>query len=141
MKQVQIKRAARGTISLFALMAWLLAANHCIVADLLPKQAAAPAGHEHCAGQTAPSDDKKSEGCDGSSCCKALSAPLALAKSLVQPDAFFLATRDFPATSGFDLGEPHFALIAELDTGPPGSSSFAELVLQRSILAHAPPIA
>jgi hypothetical protein len=26
-----------------------------------------------------------------------------------------------------------------LDTGPPESSSFAELVLQRSLLAHAPP--
>jgi hypothetical protein len=29
---------------------------------------------------------------------------------------------------------------ATLDTGPPGATSFAELVLQRSILAHAPPI-
>jgi hypothetical protein len=27
----------------------------------------------------------------------------------------------------------------ELDTGPPSSRSFAELILQRSILAHAPP--
>ena len=27
----------------------------------------------------------------------------------------------------------------ELDTGPPGAGSFAETVLQRSILAHAPP--
>jgi hypothetical protein len=29
---------------------------------------------------------------------------------------------------------------ATLDTGPPGSISFAELILQRSILAHAPPV-
>jgi hypothetical protein len=27
-----------------------------------------------------------------------------------------------------------------LDTGPPGARSFAELILQRSLLAHAPPI-
>ena len=27
-----------------------------------------------------------------------------------------------------------------LDTGPPGSFSFAELVLQESMLAHAPPV-
>ena len=26
-----------------------------------------------------------------------------------------------------------------LDTGPPGAHSFAELILQRSLLAHAPP--
>ena len=26
-----------------------------------------------------------------------------------------------------------------LDTGPPGAFSFAELILQRSLLAHAPP--
>jgi hypothetical protein len=27
-----------------------------------------------------------------------------------------------------------------LDTGPPGARSFAELILQRSVLAHAPPV-
>jgi hypothetical protein len=26
-----------------------------------------------------------------------------------------------------------------LDTGPPGARSFAELILQRSLFAHAPP--
>ena len=31
-----------------------------------------------------------------------------------------------------------FALF--LDTGPPGVRSFAELILQRSLLAHAPPV-
>ena len=30
--------------------------------------------------------------------------------------------------------------IDGLDTGPPGSFSFAELVLQKSVLAHAPPV-
>lgn len=28
----------------------------------------------------------------------------------------------------------------EFDTGPPGARTFAESVLQRSILAHAPPV-
>jgi len=27
-----------------------------------------------------------------------------------------------------------------LDTGPPGARSFAELILQQSLLAHAPPV-
>jgi hypothetical protein len=27
-----------------------------------------------------------------------------------------------------------------LDTGPPGAFSFAELILQQSLLAHAPPV-
>jgi hypothetical protein len=30
--------------------------------------------------------------------------------------------------------------IEGLDTGPPGRVSFAELVLQESMLAHAPPV-
>ena len=33
----------------------------------------------------------------------------------------------------------HWSQSFELDTGPPFSGSFAESVLQRSILAHAPP--
>ena len=37
------------------------------------------------------------------------------------------------------ISRPARDLIA-LDTGPPRAISFSELVLQRSILAHAPPL-
>jgi hypothetical protein len=41
----------------------------------------------------------------------------------------------FPRVAQLDF-EP---LFLPLDTGPPGLRSFAESVLQRSVLAHAPP--
>ena len=73
-------------------------------------------------------------------CCKVLRAvPFAKTKSWARDDAKF---------SDVDLRVEEFALIAllpdaqassSLDTGPPGARSFAELTLQRSLLAHAPP--
>lgn len=141
MQQPPIIRVARVTISLLAITAWLFAANHCIVAELLPQTPVPSAEHEHCPGHPAPVGEQKSNGCDGSSCCKSLSAPLALSKTVVQFDMLSFATKDYPAASSIDLGELHLALIAEVDTGPPRSTSFAESVLQRSILAHAPPVA
>jgi len=135
-----LTRAARATISLLVIAAWLSAANHCVVASLLPKTPTPSAEHGHCPGHQGPEEDQESGGCDGSSCCKSLSAPFAVSKASTQFDTLFFATRDYPAAASIDLGEQRVALIAEVDTGPPGSTSFAESVLQRSILAHAPPV-
>ncbi|MEP7014609.1 MAG: hypothetical protein ABI925_04140 [Verrucomicrobiota bacterium] len=56
-------------------------------------------------------------------------------------------TRDDAKFSGVDLRleeiqQPvrHNVAPLLLGTGPPGAHSFAELTLQRSILAHAPPV-
>jgi hypothetical protein len=58
-------------------------------------------------------------------------------------------TRDNAKFSDISLRVEEFALIALqgsalapllLDTGPPAARSFAELILQRSLLAHAPPV-
>jgi hypothetical protein len=73
-------------------------------------------------------------------CCKTLRAVVpTVAKSWTRNDTDF---------SDVDLYFKEFALIAYsrrqpaplyLDTGPPGARTFAELILQRSLLAHAPP--
>jgi len=139
-KHSPITRAARATLSLFALAAWLAAANHCVVASFLPKTPPAAAEHARCPGHQTPEQDQPSGGCDGNSCCKSLSAPLATAKAAAHYNAFSFVTKDFPASCTFSLGEQHLPTIAEVDTGPPRSTSFAESVLQRSILAHAPPL-
>lgn len=56
--------------------------------------------------------------------------------------------RDDTKFSGNDFRVDEFALIAHLhttpaplfiDTGPPKAQTFAELILQRSLLSHAPP--
>jgi len=86
-----------------------------------------------------PHSPGKSDSSDQAPCCKVLRATIQLSKSLVAYDS-----------SNFSL-RPDFALLIilaehvaslrplELDTGPPYYESFAESVLQRSILAHAPP--
>ena len=132
-------RSARASVALLAIAAWLLAANHCVVAGLLPRAAAPSSEHEQCPGHKAPKKDQKSGECDGSSCCKSLSAPLALAKNLVGYDLAIFTTAAMSAEETALAPAPGAEVILELDTGPPGSNSFAESVLQRSILAHAPP--
>ncbi len=140
MKQPLCTRLFRATFSLVAVAAWLLASNHCALAGLTPapKEAVATS---HCHGSSdAPAPDEKERDCDGSKCCNSLAAPsLAFAKDVVNYDAAFFIAADYPPFEQSVLGYEHEAPIAEIDTGPPRSDSFAESVLQRSILAHAPP--
>lgn len=138
MKHRPLTRICSAIIALTVMAAWLCAANHCVVAGLLPKQPQVAAGHEHCgmAHKQAPPGKEQRKGCNSANCCKALSAPsVAMAKALVQ-DASALPI-DFAAE--LCALSQHYAGIAEIDTGPPDRESFAESVLQRSILAHAPP--
>ena len=140
MKQPLRTRLFRATFSLVALAAWLLASNHCALAVLmpLPQEAAATS---HCHGSSeAPAPDNEERDCDGSKCCKSLSAPsLAFAKQIVSYDSTLFLAIDHPPCEQRTLELEHAPAIAEIDTGPPRMESFAESVLQRSILAHAPP--
>jgi len=77
----------------------------------------------------------------GIQCCKILRAVVpTMTKGWARNDA---------GISDADLHFEKLAFIANsqsatspllLDTGPPGARSFAELILQRSVLAHAPPV-
>ena len=51
----------------------------------------------------------------------------------------FLPIQDWMVAELISAAEPQLS-SRELDTGPPFAGSFAESVLQRSILAHAPPV-
>lgn len=72
-------------------------------------------------------------------CCKNVqTAALVHVRLLARPFWFAaLITFFSPAPPEF-CASPAQSLML-VDTGPPGENSFAELVLQRSILAHAPP--
>lgn len=140
MKQPLRSRLFSATLSLVALAAWSLASNHCALAGLMPAAKEAVA-ISHCHGSSdEPAPEEKERDCDGSKCCNLLSAPsLAFAKDVVSYDATLFIAADYRAFERCVLGGEHGAPIAEIDTGPPRSDSFAESVLQRSILAHAPP--
>ena len=140
MKQPLRTRLFSATFSLAALAAWLVASNHCALAGLMPLPQE-PAATSHChTSSEAPAPEGKERDCDGSKCCNSLSAPsLAFAKSVVSYDGTLFGPVNHPAFEQHALDLEHAPAIAEIDTGPPRSDSFAESVLQRSILAHAPP--
>ena len=73
-------------------------------------------------------------------CCKVLRAVVpSISKSWTPGDADF-SDIHFPFEDCRLLGHFRDTLAPLLlDTGPPEAHSFAELILQRSLLAHAPP--
>jgi len=75
-------------------------------------------------------------------CCKLLLATLNdNAKTVQNASSNFLPIQSLAFVELISADDAQFHCRAlELDTGPPGSRSFAELILQRSILAHAPPL-
>jgi hypothetical protein len=123
-----------GTVAV-SFIAWFAISNHCALGALERFQPSAT--HAACH-ESAPSPTKQPANHD-SPCCKLLRA------TFVQPGPA-AAQSDFTGllqvwsaviviSSEQFRGQESF----ELDTGPPFSASFAESVLQRSILAHAPP--
>lgn len=139
-KQRPLTRLLGTTITLLTVVAWFLAANHCAVACLAAPMAAAPEAHEHCAGASdIPAGQEQPNDCDGLNCCKSLSAPASFAKKLAGYDKAFYTLKDYVVSEFVFADEQHEASISELDTGPPPAHCFAESVLQRSLLAHAPP--
>jgi hypothetical protein len=73
-------------------------------------------------------------------CCKDLRAVASpVAKSVAAVAKQSVGSQDY-AAEVFLPPPPRVAIeMFALDTGPPGAITFAESVLQQSILAHAPP--
>ena len=118
------------------ILAWIFASNHCALAVV---ESLAKAASEHVCCHS----DKDAPQLPGYStqCCKALAAPVpnAIAAPAVhlqelQP-AWLQAARAEASAEA-----PILAVGFPTDTGPPrGVLSFALLILNRSLLAHAPP--
>ena len=132
-------KAIRISIVLTTIVAWLSISNHCAVGAMVAAKTQSPMAQMHCHGSQ-PSPSKKS-GEEEMPCCKVLRATLAGQGKIVQ-----VASKDFLPVQSWIVAELISATAAqghrtplELDTGPPFAGSFAESVLQRSILAHAPP--
>jgi len=119
-------------------VSWLALANHCelaaAIASIQERSHSCCKMDESAAKAPAKKDQK-----DSTECCKAFHPVIATAaKNIVRLDFSSGVYSHFIAPIVF-LNAPQSTVILELDTGPPGATSFAEVVLQRSLLAHAPP--
>jgi len=133
-------RTSQAVTVLLTIAAWFCLSNHCVLglgsaAHSSPDAAGEATG---CPMHSAPAKEKKPA--TKLPCCKDLraiaakSAANAMAATIRLAGAQDYAVRIFPAP-------PRVTIEVEgLDTGPPGRFSFAESVLQQSILAHAPPL-
>ena len=130
-------KAFRISVALTTIVAWLSISNHCVLGALIAKTHSALAPM-HCHGnQPAPA---KSSGDEEMPCCKMLRATLTSEAKIVEiASNTFLPIPDWVVTELISAAETRLSPL-ELDTGPPFAGSFAESVLQRSILAHAPPV-
>ena len=126
-----------GTVIVTA-AAWFFISNHCLLAELQTAPKAKASCHQPCCDNQFPAKSKTD---NAGECCKTLRATLAgTAKDFGGYDSSFFALQFYlvgPVVCTTDCAP---TLILELDTGPPFVSTFAESVLQRSILAHAPPV-
>jgi hypothetical protein len=118
-----------------AVWSWLLLSNHCALASLSPSTESAPEMSE-CPMHSAPAKKKPAAKIP---CCKEVRAIVVKCLQASPVAARLIGLRDYAAEI---LREPANVTveIQALDTGPPGCFSFAESVLQESMLSHAPPV-
>jgi hypothetical protein len=126
-------------IVLMVSVAWFAIVNHCALASMLAMQAKPGiASCHHCPGDQSPTKNKDAK---GSECCKTLRATfVTVAKKLLSRDTSLFALQPyFVAQIIFTHDSKGAPRTLKRDTGPPFAKTFAESILQRSILAHAPP--
>jgi hypothetical protein len=133
--KASVKTSARYAAVAIAICSWIAVSNHCAFAAVATEINKA---QTECPFHSKPAKEKQQS--SQAQCCKILRAVvLAQSKTWARDDADF---------SDVDLCADERALIVcslrtpaplLLDTGPPDAHSFAELILQQSLFAHAPP--
>jgi hypothetical protein len=127
-----MKSGLRGAIVVVAICSWFAISNHCAFTALATKT-----DSTECPFHSKPKEKPST----GAQCCKVLRAVAsAPAKSWARDDTKLSDAVGYCGDGVLTIAYSHttFAPLS-LDTGPPGVRSFAELILQRSLLAHAPP--
>jgi hypothetical protein len=127
-----VRAGARYLIVTITICSWIAISNHCAFATLATKTDSAQA--------TCPFHSTQKQQSAQVQCCKILRAiVLAKTKTWARNDAKFsdVALRVDYIT--LNVLSRNAQASSVLDTGPPDAYSFAELILQRSLFAHAPP--
>jgi hypothetical protein len=130
--EASVKATARCVTVAIAICSWIAISNHCAIGAIAAKADTSP---DECPFHSKPAKQKDSS--PNFQCCKILRAVFpAVTKNWARDDANPSAV-DLRIALQIVLTESHHAAPLLLDTGPPGKTSFVELV--GSILANAPP--
>jgi hypothetical protein len=125
----------RCAVVAIAICSWIAVSNHCAFAAVASEIDKA---QTECPFHSKPA--KQKEQSSQVQCCKILRAVVfAKTKDWARDDAKFSAANFLVQACASVASSPRVIAPLLLDTGPPGAFSFAELILQQSILAHAPP--
>lgn len=133
--KADMKASMRWAIVVIAICSWIAVSNHCAFAAVASEMDKA---QTECPFHSKPAKQKGQS--SQVQCCKVLRAVVfAKTKDWARDDAKF-SDANFPRLACTFVAYPPRAVAPLLlDTGPPGAFSFAELILQSSLLAHAPP--
>jgi hypothetical protein len=124
-----VRATARCLIVAVTISSWVAISNHCAFRALETKTVSAQSA---CPFHSKPAKPKSQPG--GIECCKVLRALCKTPPKILAP-----AVADLGFESDAVLSPPKISLVpATLDTGPPGTTSFGELI--GSVRAHAPPV-
>ena len=128
-----MKSGVHGAIVVVAICSWFAISNHCVFAALATNDTAS----RECPFHSKPKEKPST----GAQCCKILRAVASVTtKSWTRDDAKFSEADHYYDERALITAYLQTTLAPLfLDTGPPDAHSFAELILQRSLLAHAPP--
>jgi hypothetical protein len=129
-----VRAAARCLIIGITICAWIAISNHCAFRALGTKTASA---QSECPFHSKPAKPKSQP--SGIECCKVLRAVCKTSAKILAPVVVDLVHVDLGFESRAVLLTPEISLFAAtLDTGPPGTTSFIELI--GSMQSHAPPV-
>lgn len=116
---------------------WFVLSNHCALGGIGSRGAAQKA-HGCCDNGTSQPVKAPTDGEGRMGCCKSLHAVVPEGAQFADgPPPFVVGA--FVAWVLIRDAQPQVLLVPFGDTGPPGSESFSELVLHRSLRSHAPP--
>jgi len=116
--------------------AWLFLSNHCVLGAVMSTAQSASEITGSCPMHPLPAKKKPAE---KNPCCKDVRAIVAKWMAANPVELRLISSRDYDAEI-FARPARMAIEIHRLDTGPPGCFSFAETVLQESMLSHAPPL-
>lgn len=133
-KRAGIRLTGRALVILLTICAWLAVSNHCALAATT---SSTPDSATECPMHSAPPKQKPAADLP---CCKTLRAvAVSLEKNAVSSHGAWIPVDFQSATLLLAKSRAGNVPLVTLDTGPPGRDPFVELVLQRSLRAHAPP--